>query len=628
MLLYGSLRGIEVNANGENFMINEKNKILQEVFLKELGNMHQNFDPKENLLMTPPSTEPAKKNYHSAIGNNRVHLISNSMEYAVGLLYSSDPVNRERGLAITDRILTLQDTDENSPTYGIWSYYTEEPFDKMKAPDWNWADFLSKVLIQILIDHKDILPGKLLKRVEISISHAAKSIMRRNMGPDYTNISLMGSFVTIKAGELLKNDELFNYGKRRLMKELKFVKANGGYTEYNSPTYSILALEEIGRMLKYFNDNECLETASELGDIEWSCIAHHYHPATKQLSAPHSRCYTNLAEKKMLSFIHMGTGMSLNLIENSQLQIGLLWNELEIKCPEKYYEYFEPITKPRLFREKFYKGVDIISEDEIRVLVEKGIPDMEGTTYMNQYFSLGTFTRFDLWNQRRPLMAYWGTPEKCSYIRLRCLHDGQDYSSAMLLTSQVQNHVVGGVYFVKDHGDFHFILDPLKDGKIKAQNLSLRFEIGGYTEDVHIPENISFGTAFDIKTDSVDIRINPMFCAFGGETPIISTGKDDSSCWVDITLYNGEEKVFDFNELNSTAFVFGLSIFDRKICVDDGSYYAYEPDMKNRTVKAELIGAETPADIKIPLDPSYYIEKPTVGQVKKVKCGGFLYEKK
>lgn len=603
-------------------MLNVEKQILKEAFFRKLNDVSQTFDKNECMIMSKQN-----KGYHSSLENNIVHIVSHSIDYAAALLYSDRPENRDTAIKIVNKILSLQDTNKTSPTYGIWPYFLEEPLDKMKSPDWNWADFIGKVLIQLLIDHKTCFPNEMIKRIETAVYYASESIMIRNIGPDYTNINLMGAFVTVKAGELLNNDVFISYGKARLKKELEFVTANGGFSEYNSPTYSILAIEEIGRMLKYFSDSECLHMAHELNDIEWRCIANHYHSPTKQLSAPHSRCYANISDKNLVSFIHIGTEMKLNLIDNSELSVGLLWNKIVIKCPDKYYKYFEPLSEPRLFREKFYKGIDIISEDEIRVLVEKGTHQLEATTYMNQYFSLGSFAKYDLWNQRRPLMAYWGTPEECSYLKLRCMHDDQDYCSAMLSTSQMHNHVVGGVYFVKDHGDYHFILDPLKDGKINAKKLSLKFEIGGFIDDINIPTDITLGKAFDIKTDQVDIRINLMFCSFGNEDVKIVTGKDNSTCWVEIIIYQGEEKIFDFNQLSSTAFVFGLSIFDRKICIEDTCEYKYELDNSSKVIKAELYGAKEPTQIEIPLNPSLYITDTIDGQIKKVKCGGFVYEK-
>jgi len=605
--------------------MNEMQARLRTAFFKRLDLEHQRFDAKEKMI----EEKLSHKGYHTHVDNDVVHVVHPSLAYAAALLHSGEAGYKQRALEAIERILAMQDTDECSPTYGIWPYYLEEPLARMKSPDWNWADFNGKVLAYLLLEQQEVLPADMIERIKCGLHHAAASIMRRNIGPDYTNINLMGAYVTIKAGELLHNREFLRYGKARLKKEWEFVAANGGFTEYNSPTYTILALEEIGRMLKNIADQESREIAALLNDKAWECLAVHFHEPTRQLSAPHSRCYENISGKGFLTFIHMGTQMKLNLMQEEELEYGLLWDDMVVSCPEKYYDLFRPLTGPRFIKETFYKGVDLISDDEIRVLIEKGTPQLESATYMNPRFSLGSFAEYDLWNQRRPLMAYWGTPEHCTYLRLRCLHDGQDYASAILRASQQQNHLVGGVYFVKDHGDFHFILDPLKDGgKLNASKLSLRFEIGGDVDQVQLPPQVEIGNEFTIQAPGIMVRIHPLFCEFDHQTIRVETGKDDSTLWVEFILYDGKEQVLDFSQIRQAAFVFGLSLFDEAFCTkDEDSRYRCTLDQAGNVATGELESAVGSAKIAIPLSPSQFIQDSPSGWVKKVKNGGFVYEK-
>lgn len=596
---------------------------VMKAFNEKLEECHKKFDPNKQLIKDKSNY----RDYHSSLMSNVVHPVLPNLEYAVALLYTKETKYKERGMFIISTVLELQDIDESSPTYGIWPRYLEEPLENMKAPDWNWADFVGKSLLHLLIDLRDSLPDTMIRRIEAALEHAVKSIIKRNMGPDYTNINLMGAYVTIKAGELLKNKMFFNYGKNRLKKELEYVRANGGITEYNSPDYIMIDIEEVGRILKYVIDSECRNMALELNDVIWKCIAFHFHPTTQQLSAPHSRCYENIKGEKFVSLIEMATQYELSLLENRKMSIKLLWPFITIVCPKKYYHYFEPIHQPRFIKEKFYRGIDTISEDEIRVNIEKNMPELESRTYMNPYFSLGSFVKYDLWNQRRPLMAYWGTAEKCTYLRLRCLHDDYDYCSALLSASQINNHIVGGIYFVKDHGDTHFILDSIKKGQLKAKSLSVRFEIGGYIDDIQLPANIEIGSSVIINSGQMSIQITPMYGVFENEPINIRVGKNDSTTWIDIILFEGEEKIIDFNQINQAAFLFGLSIFDGEICVNDNNiFYQYSIDEQSQSISGQLIGANEPASIEIPLKPSNYIEPPILGLKKKIKCGGFVYE--
>ena len=63
----------------------------------------------------------------------------------------------------------------------------------MSVPDWNWADFCGTQLLQVAIDHKDRLPADLQQQVKDSILYAGRAIKRRNVGPGYTNIAVMGA---------------------------------------------------------------------------------------------------------------------------------------------------------------------------------------------------------------------------------------------------------------------------------------------------------------------------------------------------------------------------------------------------------------------------------------------------
>ncbi|GAA3120926.1 hypothetical protein JOF29_006570 [Kribbella aluminosa] len=52
--------------------------------------------------------------------------------------------------------------------------------------------------------------------VRTALGHAARSIIRRNVAMSYTNIAAKGTFVTLAAGQLLKDAELTEYAVRRV----------------------------------------------------------------------------------------------------------------------------------------------------------------------------------------------------------------------------------------------------------------------------------------------------------------------------------------------------------------------------------------------------------------------------
>ncbi|MHC4313145.1 MAG: hypothetical protein ACYSW3_11850 [Planctomycetota bacterium] len=171
-------------------------------FLKALQQKDPQYDPAEKMLRARFSSP----GYHTTLKAGYVHRTRDSLSYAVALLDTGKPERLKRAQDILRRLIALQDQKPKSRTYGIWSWFLEEPLDKMSPPDWNWADFCGTQL------HR--LPDDLQEKVRQSIIHASYSIKRRNVGPGYTNIALMGTYVTHVAGELFDVPELTEYAHR------------------------------------------------------------------------------------------------------------------------------------------------------------------------------------------------------------------------------------------------------------------------------------------------------------------------------------------------------------------------------------------------------------------------------
>src|SRR5882724_604655 len=104
------------------------------------------YDEKESLLRTRRGPD---YNYHTSVRNTFPHQTRESFEYALLLLEEGSEERRQRALRVLDKDLALQNTDPASKYYGLWSYYLEEPLEKMSAVDFNWADFNGALLLMI-----------------------------------------------------------------------------------------------------------------------------------------------------------------------------------------------------------------------------------------------------------------------------------------------------------------------------------------------------------------------------------------------------------------------------------------------------------------------------------------------
>jgi hypothetical protein len=480
----------------------------KDAFLKALSRQDARYDPAEHMIRRPFSSP----GYHTTLKAGYVHPPRDSLNYAVALLDSQDPDRLKRARDILRKVISLQDQDPNNRTYGIWSWFAEEPLEKMSPPE-----------------------------------HAAHSIKRRNVGPGYTNIAIMGTYVTLSAGELFDNSELANYGKKRLKTFYEYTFRQGSFREYNSPTYTVVAINELSRMLRHVKDPTSRRLLRELNRSAWYHLARRFHPPTRQWSGPHSRCYATLLRDSTQAFIQRATSNKINFLPESKAYESLDAHRIGAECPQVFFRYFTDLPEPRLEIETFTRN-------------SPKKHDIIGTTYLHPDYTLGSVNIGDLWNQRRPLLAYWNTGSAPVAMRLQCLHDGYDYSSATTFAVQNESDILGAVIFATDRGDTHISLDRLKNATIKAKDLRIRLLFEGAVTDIKLPDNVQLNQSMKISSGPVTCDFQIAHAVFGDYSITTKTGSDSSSAWLDVILYLGDQKDINFAELSKAAVIFTLSL--------------------------------------------------------------------
>jgi hypothetical protein len=522
-------------------------------FVKALEGQHRFYDPKERMVYRPYSS--AGYHYHTAYKGNIVHPTRESLSYAVACLDSGEPELLQRGIDILERVIALQDTDRNSRTFGIWSWYLEEPLDEMDAPDFNWADFCGVQLLQVSLRHMDRIPQDLAQRVRQAILNACYSIRRRNVGPGYTNIALMGTYVTLVAGQLFDEKDLFDYGRKRLDNFHRYTFYHGSFTEFNSPTYTMVSLRELGRMLRDVEDEGCRRKIAELYRLIWKHIGRHFHEPTRQWAGPHSRAYRNLEGRDFWYFIQRATDHQVQFLPKDEIPFDIGYALLPLKCPRESIHYFKPLREPRQEIEVFFKGREALPDTG-----EGGDLPLVGTTYLHPKFALGTMNRGDFWNQRRPLILHCGSWDKPTYARLRCLHDGYDYTSGMFFCVQWKGRALIGVNFATNYGDKHPSLDKVKDETIQAEDLRLRLELGGDLSSLQLPEDWKSDEPIVVRIGDLTIRMKVGFAKFDDFRIGYEVGRGENEAWVDVVIYHGRRRPINFGELDCAAFGIALEV--------------------------------------------------------------------
>ena len=497
------------------------------------------YDEKEAMVLT----KITEWQYHIDTVGVTYHRVGNTFGYARMLLNAQEDAYINRACKAILAGIALQDVNPNSKTYGLWPYFKEEPLaTKRTPPDFNMADFFSVTLLDIYMGHHQRLPENVVAKIVASLQMAARCIEKRNQGPSYTNIAIMGTYVTYMVSHLFNMPDMQDYAAKRLKTFYDYTLEKQGFTEYNSPAYTITALDEISRMKQHIVEPAAKAMIDKLNDVAWSIIARHYHQPTGQWAGPNSRSYsTFLKQEKLFAILYLASKGKVDVGVKKYDANEIL---LEYDMPEKYVAYFNKPVYPRLEKDVF----------------EPNEPKVTGTTLLEKDFVLSTANRSCLWNQRRPFLAYWGTTASPHYLQFQFLHNHYDFSSAAIFTHQEKTHVLAGVNLFLFGGDKHIGLDNLKTGKFKAKDLRLRFRFGGIAS----PELLTIPTKddepFSFTLDDCSFQLHLFQASFDHQKGYWEKGGDGKDAWIDYVLYAGAEKEFDFNNVQEAYWAFTFSM--------------------------------------------------------------------
>ena len=506
--------------------------------LSSIKELDKNYDAKEKMLI--------KKldgwNYHTDATSGNFHDTRASLFYAIKLMDYGGKKNVNKAIGIIESTIALQDTVSRSGTRGVWPYFKEEPLATKKSPvDYNWADFNAVSLLDIWMEHQDRIPESLKPKMENAILLAAQAIQRRNVGPSYTNIAIMGTYVTYMTAQLLDQKEMFQYAQNRLKNFYDYTVKRGGFEEYNSPTYTIVALDELNRMQRHIKEPSAVAMIDSLYALSWNMIARHYHKPTGQWVGPHSRAYSPVVDSTFQGLLYMASG--------GKVGTPVFTGDVKMRhqIPSYLLNYFLTPQYPRTESDVF-----IVSE-----------PKVLGTAYMTSKYALATANRSSLWNQRHPMLLYWGADKKTNYCQLRFLHDFYDFSSASFYSAQDENKVLAGINFITNGGDKHISIDRMKDGRFKASDLRLRFEFNATTPITNLQLPTFILEPFSFLAGDLPFYIQPYELEFGDLKGKWETGSDSTKTWIDFVIYSGGSREFNLSEINSAVLGFAMAIDDK-----------------------------------------------------------------
>jgi len=485
--------------------------------------------------------------YHTRLTEKDwAHPTRENFDYALILLAVDRPGDRQRAIANLHQLLALQDTDTESKTYGIWPWFVEEPLEQMNPPDWNWAAFCGMRIVQALLNFGDDLPEDLTEELSLALGHATRSIIRRNVGPDYTNIAFMSAQVALAAGEILNEPAFVEYGRTLLGKILDSVQYHGNFNEYNSPTYTTLLLHICDAILQTTKDAVALGTGEKLRRFVWQTIADSFHPATSQWAGPQSRSYGTWLRPGEAGEITSRLGFNFPCYSRE----GGLNDPNLVKvlpCPADIAPRFKKLPEENLeLKRRFVRR-------------EKEAESVVGTTWFTNRACMGSINQGFLWVQARPVLAYWTVRGSVpAQFRLRFLHDGQDFVSAWTASHQKGARVLTAVSFLNNGCDFHPHFYKRPDAKFEAEDFRLRYELVGEEVDAR---DCGDGR-FELRAGVVRALIQPLAGVFGSESVKWTLGSTDGGVALDGVCYSGPKKLFPFLQLERAYLAAGVELLD------------------------------------------------------------------
>lgn len=487
------------------------------------------YDPDHGLVGHAAQTP----GYHTTLPDGtRVHSTVANLDYAVACLASGELARAARAADVLARVLDHQDTDSEHATYGIWPWFTDEPLTQMSPPDWNWADFCGARLAVLLTYHTGALPAELVERTRAALRHAANAIVRRNVGPGYTNIAIMGATVTAAAGELLDDAALLDYARARMRRNVAHTEFHGGFNEYNSPTYTMVALAECDRALELVRDESVRADAARLREVAWTTIAEHWHPATGEWAGPHSRCYSDRLPDSTRERLRVLLGAA------PDASFDFVRQEL---CPAHLRARFQALPEP------------VVELQRTFVRAEDGAPVTVGTTWLCETACLGSINHDTLWVQRRPVLGYWLTAGPAAVLRLRCLKDGRDFAAGDVTSRQSGARVESTLAFAPRTGDHHCSLDRPADGLFWGSTLAFRYELSADDARVEADDD-----GWRLAAGGWQARVTVGEATFEDAPVRWTAGSEAGWAWVEAVLYTGERRSFDWPRLASARLAANL----------------------------------------------------------------------
>lgn len=234
----------------------------------------ENFNPETSMLMRTVDGQPFHQMYPSA-------------ELAGRLVANGAPQDLALAEKVLAAVLDCQERRPGDPHYGNFRWEREDEF----VEDLNAVQFALINFIPMLLRHGDRLSPAIRAQVEGSIRLGLEAIRRIDVSLIYTNIAIKDIANTCLGGELLDEPGIARRGYDKLVAWLRFTDRSGFPYEFNSPTYTRIAIQTLHQLAALVRDEATRILAKTMLARLGLSVVLHIHPGTGRWAGPYSRAY-------------------------------------------------------------------------------------------------------------------------------------------------------------------------------------------------------------------------------------------------------------------------------------------------------------------------------------------------
>lgn len=272
---------------------NELNTTTKHWMIKSMQWADQHRNSESSLVRIP--VDPNRQSI-TARQQNGEDDVRNSIWYATGLMMRQNTNDVRHALKIIDTVLEYQLDDPEKVFHGTFYRNPSEPYPPNNPIQWdhydpNWREFICTVFIVLIIEFQELIPKNLIDKMNHSILLAAQGSYSRKVSPEYTNISLMCTFLLDFAGRKFKNNEWKQYALSLGREIHRLFERNKTFNEFNSPTYYGVDLYALALWRKYGSSTEYQSLGQSMELDLWRDIAQFYHAEMRNLCGPYDRSY-------------------------------------------------------------------------------------------------------------------------------------------------------------------------------------------------------------------------------------------------------------------------------------------------------------------------------------------------